>query len=83
MPKNRPRDPNELAHRIFLESIGELPKTDPGATDPMKNPAAVAAGRLGGVKGGIARAAALTKRKRIAIAKKAAAARWPKKQQEL
>jgi hypothetical protein len=41
-----------------------------------KNPAAVALGKLGGAKGGAARAAALSPRKRKAIAKKAAAARW-------
>jgi hypothetical protein len=39
--KTRPRDPNQLAHRIFRESIGEPPKTDPPA-EPEKNPAAVA-----------------------------------------
>jgi hypothetical protein len=44
-----------------------------------KNPAAVALGRLGGAKGGPARAAKLTKEQRIAIAKKAAQARWGKK----
>jgi hypothetical protein len=41
-----------------------------------KNPAAVALGRMGGLKGGKARAAALSPRKRKQIAKKAAAARW-------
>lgn len=83
MPKNRPRDPNELAHRIFLESIGELPKTEPGKppkpVDPSKNPHAVALGRLGGLKGGAARAAALGPKKRSQIAAKAAAKRWDKK----
>jgi len=43
---------------------------------PEKNPAAVALGRLGGLKGGKARAAKLSKAKRTAIAKKAARARW-------
>jgi hypothetical protein len=43
-----------------------------------KNPAAVALGRLGGAKGGKARAAKLSKKKRSEIAKKAAAARWKK-----
>jgi hypothetical protein len=46
----------------------------------MKNPAAVALGRLGGKKGGKARAAKLTAAQRRAIAKKAAEARWKKKQ---
>ena len=74
----RPRDPNQLAHQVFLESIGELPKTEPPAV-PAKNPAAVALGRLGGLKGGAARAAALGPKKRSQIAAKAAKARWSKK----
>ena len=41
-----------------------------------KNPAAVALGRLGGLKGGKARAEKLSAKKRSAIAKKAAQARW-------
>ena len=43
-----------------------------------KNPAAVALGRLGGKKGGPARAAKLTKEQRIEIAQKAAKKRWKK-----
>lgn len=76
--KKRPRDPNELAHRIFLESIGEAPKVEPAQEKP-KNPAAVALGRLGGLKGGAARAAKLGPKKRSQIAAKAAKARWSKK----
>ena len=80
----RPRDPNQLAHQVFLESIGELPKTESRArevkpVDPAKNPHAVALGRLGGLKGGAARAAALTPVKRSQIAAKGAATRWGKK----
>ena len=74
--KKRPRDPNQLAHQIFLESIGEAEKTEP---PKPKNPAAVALGRLGGLKGGAARAAALTPKKRSQIAAKAAKSRWDKK----
>lgn len=44
-----------------------------------KNPAAVALGKLGGKKGGPARAKKLTKQQRSEIAKKAALARWAKK----
>ena len=44
-----------------------------------KNPAAVALGRLGGLKGGKARAEKLSSRKRTEIAKRAAATRWAKK----
>jgi hypothetical protein len=49
---------------------------------PEKNPAAVTLGRLGGLKGGPARAASLSAAKRKRIAKKAAHARWNKKNAE-
>jgi len=75
--KTRPRDSNQLAHRVFLESIGEAEKTDPPVEKP-KNPNAVALGRLGGLKGGAARAAALSPKKRSQIAAKAAKKRWKK-----
>ncbi len=72
--KKRPRDPNELAHRIMMESTGQVEKFTP--EEPVKNPAAVALGRLGGLKGGAARAASLTPKKPSQIAAKAARARW-------
>jgi len=68
-----PRDPNELAFSIVQQATGQAPKQEP---PPVKNPAAVTLGRLGGLKGGKARAEKLSKAKRKAIAKKAAAARW-------
>jgi len=82
--KPRPRDPNQLAYQIMLESTGQVPKYEPGQeqpppVDPTKNPHAVALGRLGGLKGGTARAAALSPRKRSQIAARAAKARWGKK----
>ena len=49
------------------------------SSEREKNPAAVALGKLGGLKGGRARAEKLSPRKRIQIAKKAALARWGKK----
>jgi hypothetical protein len=75
-PKLR-QDVNQLAHRIVTEATGAASKT----TDPeaAKDPAAVALGRKGGLKGGKARAAKMTKKQRAASAKKAAAARWVKK----
>lgn len=73
--KKRPRDPNQLAYQIMLESTGQAPKYEPPAA-PAKNPAAVALGRLGGLKGGHARAAKLSRKKRSQIAAKAAKARW-------
>jgi hypothetical protein len=83
--KKRPRDPNELAYQIMLESTGQAEPFSPIMdsadipVDPSKNPNAVALGRLGGLKGGAARAAALSPRKRSQIAAKAAKARWGKK----
>ncbi len=71
----RPRDPFQLAKLIGDISTGQAEDTDPNAG---KNPAAVALGKLGGVKGGAARAKSLTKKRRSEIAKKAAAARWGK-----
>ena len=73
----RPRDPNSLAFQIMLESTGQAPKTEPPQAKP-KNPAAVELGRLGGLKGGRARAVKLSPRKRSQIAAKAAKARWKK-----
>jgi hypothetical protein len=46
-----------------------------------KNAAAVALGRLGGLKGGVARAANLTTEEKKAIAQKAAKARWAKEKE--
>lgn len=69
----RPRDPNQLAHLIAAIATGEV---DDVKTDDGKNPAAVALGRKGGLKGGKARAKKLTAKERSAIAKKAAEARW-------
>ncbi|HXO26163.1 MAG TPA: hypothetical protein VOA80_02360 [Thermoanaerobaculia bacterium] len=81
MPKRprRPRDPFQLAHQVFQEAIGERPpQPDP---DAMKNPAAVALGKLGGAKGGNARAAKMSPEERRESARKAAAARWGKARQ--
>jgi hypothetical protein len=72
--KGRP-DPNELAFSIVQQATGQIPKIEPPA-EPKKNPAAVTLGRLGGLKGGKARADSLSPAKRKAIAKKAALARW-------
>jgi hypothetical protein len=57
--------------------IGETMEGKPLPED-TRNPAAVALSKLGASKGGKARAAALSERKRKAIAKKAAQARWGK-----
>jgi hypothetical protein len=70
------RDVNQNAFRIVSEATGDdnTPKPEEG----VKNPAAVALGRLGGMKGGKARAEKLTPEQRKEIAKIAASARWKK-----
>lgn len=73
-PAKAPSDVNQNAFRLVQEATGQTPKTAP----PEKNPAAVALGKLGGLKGGKARAAVLTKKRRAEIAQLAAAARWKK-----
>jgi len=73
----RPRDPNQLAKLIVdMATSGE--EDIQFQADDGKNPAAVALGRMGGKKGGAARARSLTPKKRREIAQKAAAARWGK-----
>jgi len=73
MPKrsSTPKDANSVAVGVVAQATGEASPPDDG-----KNPAAVALGRLGGLKGGKARAKALDPRERSRIAKKAALARW-------
>jgi hypothetical protein len=75
--KNRgqgPKDFNQIAFEVVQKAIGEMPKEAP--PDRQKNPAAVTLGRLGGLKGGKARAEKLTPAKRKEIARKAALTRW-------
>lgn len=71
----RPRDANQLAKAIVDLSIGETEEVDP---NEGKNPAAVALGRKGGLKGGKARAKKLTAEQRSEIARIAANVRWKK-----
>ena len=77
MPKRsgKKQDLNERAFSIVQQLTGEVPRGNP---DRDKNPAAVALGRLGGLKGGKARAEGMTAKQRKAAAKKAATARWSK-----
>ncbi len=71
-----PKDSNQRAVMIAQIATGEIEDTT--KKDDGKNAAAVALGRLGGLKGGKARAASLTPEKRKEIAQKAAAKRWEK-----
>lgn len=72
--KQGPEDVNEIAFRVAREAIGEAPPEVPS----QKNPAAVALGKLGGAKGGKARAAKLSASERKNIAIRAARIRWGK-----
>ena len=77
--KKQPRDINALAKSIVDLATSEEDFIEVPSDKPQKNPAAVELGRLGGKKGGKARAKKLTAEQRSEIAKKAAAARWSKK----
>jgi len=74
--KKRSSDINVLSSQIVAEATQEEKPIEIPTKE--KNPAAVALGRLGGLKGGPARAKKLTSRKRREIAEKAAKARWSK-----
>ena len=65
-------DLNQLEAAIVSQAVGGQPMLKIEG----KNPAAVALGRLGGLKGGKARAESMSAKKRTEIAKKAAKARW-------
>jgi len=71
-----PRDFNVHAAMVVKMATGQ--PVEPEPPEPEKNPHAVALGRLGGLKGGIARKTKLSKAKRTALARKAVAARWRK-----
>jgi hypothetical protein len=69
----RPRDPNQLGKLIVDLSVGEVSEAEPAPGSP-----AVEFARQGGLKGGNARAAALTPERRREIAQRAAKSRWKK-----
>lgn len=75
--RKRPRDVNQLAYQIVQEATGQAPP--PPELLDTRNQAAVALSKLGASKGGLARAAALSPRRRSAIARKAVLARWRKR----
>jgi hypothetical protein len=70
-----PRDPNQLA-KMIADMAWDQAEAESVPETPAKNPAAVALGKLGGAKGGKARAAKLSPERRSEIAKRAALARW-------
>ena len=74
--KPGPQDVTELAKSSVEGATSDEPPEDEPEDTTGKNPAAVALGKLGGKKGGPARAKKLSKKRRSEIAKKAAKARW-------
>ena len=81
MPKRsskpkRPSDVNSLAASIVAAATEEPGEKAEPMPEDAAHMAAVALGRRGGLKGGKARAAKLSKKRRAEIAKKAAKARW-------
>lgn len=70
------RDVNQIAFDVVQQAIGELPKE----SAEQRKTDAMALGRKGGLKGGKARAKSMTPERRLEIAKKAAAARWKRKE---
>ena len=74
MPRRSSKKPVAPEQEKIEQAVGK--SADAPAPADGKNPAAVALGRLGGKKGGQARAKKLTAEQRREIAKKAAAARW-------
>lgn len=84
MPKRSSRqeteDPNVTAFRVVQEATreAEAQEPEPKPKKKRKDPAAVKLGRRGGKKGGPARAAKLSKERKVEIARQAALARWAK-----
>jgi len=72
-----PRDPNQLAKAVVDLATGQR------SPEPVreKDPAAIARGHLGGIKGGAARAAKMTPAERSESARRAATARWERERQ--
>ncbi|HUZ31574.1 MAG TPA: histone H1 [Xanthobacteraceae bacterium] len=76
----RPRDPVQLGKLIGDILTGQVEdRANPAPADANKDPAAVALGRRGGLKGGRVRADSLTPDERRKIAQDAANKRWSKK----
>jgi len=74
--KTGSEDANQIGFRVVQQSIRDPDAPPPKPRAKRKNPAAVALGRKGGLKGGHARAASMTKAERSESARRAAAARW-------
>jgi hypothetical protein len=81
MPKRSSKKPPADEVRSAFDTLQHIIDATEGTGKPEKNPAAVALGRLGGLKGGNARAKALSPGRRRQIAVKAAKKRWAAREQ--
>jgi hypothetical protein len=77
--KKRPRDANQLAKLIVDIATGQVEDRKPTPEEQGKDPAAVARGHLGGLKGGKARAEKMTAEERKEIGRLASTARWARR----
>ena len=75
MPERSSRDVNVARARV-LKEVARRSESSAKTKKKKKNPAAVSLGRLGGLKGGVARAQVLSNEERSDIARRAALARW-------
>ena len=74
----RPRDPNQWAKRMVEIATGQVEDREPTPAEQGKRESRVARGKIGGPKGGKARALKLTPKQRTEIARLAAQTRWKK-----
>lgn len=72
----KPAEPKRDENQMAFDALQQIIKQTEGTG---KNPLAVALGRLGGLKGGRARANTMSEAERSASAAKAARARWDKR----
>ena len=75
-PRGEKRPADVIGAAVMIGRIATGQETD---IVKRKDPAAVALGKKGGAKGGLARAKSLTAAERKQAARKAAAARWKRK----
>ena len=76
MPKRSSKKPGNTDQTATFVPPATVQAAESLSSDATKDPAAVALGRKGGLKGGKARAASLSKKRRVEIARGAAKARW-------
>lgn len=79
MPRRRTENRSSDQDNMGSGAPDPIPEGELDKEEKVKNPHAVALGRLGGKKGGKARAEKLTPEQRSEIARKAVQARWAKR----